>query len=97
MTTATADERFEARVRELEIALAEQARLVADLQARLDRTDANGGDWTVTHKLQQHPHLYQTAVPTDTAGDGSLRIVRTGGLSYIYGRAAGAWSSVQIT
>lgn len=72
-------------------------RQVDNLVLRLDRADRNGLDQLIGRNLNYHPIPYETAVPTATDADGAPRVVKTGGLYYIYYYVDGAWRRVQIT
>lgn len=39
---------------------------------------------------------YQTAAPSDSPPDGTVRLVKTGGVYYLYGRVDGTWKRVVI-
>lgn len=64
---------------------------VVELETTLGRLLQNGLEPALVNKLESLPAGYSTTVPTDTPKNGTFRFVRTGGVSYIYARLAGAW------
>lgn len=71
---------------------------IAELQARLSSYEAHGLNALTYGQLADHPVRYSTTVPTTTAmtADGQIRVIRTGGLDYLYVRSAGAIRRVQV-
>lgn len=70
---------------------------LASLRTQLDLYRQAGLDVLQTLPLSDHPHLYEEAAPTDSAPDGTIRIVRTGATDYVYGRSNGAWVRVALS